>query len=118
MTELQRAFFEDLAVIEDQAKGSVREVLAGPEIPVWVEAVDAVATLRAVLTTRDQVDAMAAFVQERVHTALHLALVAIDGASAGAAIGRVYLTDEHGRSLSDDLAQDYVEYLLDTGRMT
>lgn len=118
MTELQRAFFEDLAGIEDGAMGSVREVLASAEIPIWVESEDAVMTLRAALTTPDQVDAMAAFVKERVHTAIDLVLVAIDGGLASADIGRVYLTDEHGRSLGDGLPQAYGEHLLDTGRMT
>jgi hypothetical protein len=118
MTELQRAFFEDLAQVEDAAMANAREALSGPEVPAWVESEDAVATLRASLKSRDQVDAMATFVRDMVHEAVHSVLVAIDGGSASAEVGRVHLADERGASLGDALHEYYVDYLLDTGRMS
>ena len=44
--------------------------------------------------------------------------VAIDGGSASAKVGRVHLADERGRPLSDALHEEYVDYLLETGRMS
>jgi hypothetical protein len=118
MTELQRAFFEDLAQIEDAAMGNAREALSGPEVPAWVENEAAVATLRATLRSRDQVDALATFVKEMVHEAVHSVLVAIDGGSASAEVGRVELVNEAGVPLGDALHELYVDYLLETGRMS
>jgi hypothetical protein len=114
---ITRAFFEDLARIEDGAISGAREALSGPEVPVWVASEGAVATLRAALTSRDQVDAMATFVRDMVRVALHSVLVAIDGGAASAEVGRLELVDERGKSLGEALHEDYVGYLMDTGRM-
>ena len=116
--ELRRAFFEDLARIEDEALGDAREALSGPSVPDWVESEAAVTTLRAALTSRDQVDAMATFVKDMVHEAVHSVLVAIDGGSASAEVGRVQLVSENGVPLGDALHEMYVDYLLETGRMS
>jgi hypothetical protein len=59
---------------------------------------------------------MATFVKDMVHEAVHSVLVAIDGGSASAEIGRVQLVSETGVPLGDALHEMYVDYLLETGR--
>ena len=116
--DLRRALFEDLAQVEDSAMASAREALSGSDVPDWVESEGAVRTLRAALTSRGQIDAMATFVKEMVHQAVHSVLVAIDGGSASAEVGRVQLVSETGVPLGDALHEMYVDYLLETGRMS
>ena len=116
--DLLRALFEDLASNQDGVADTVREAITSPSLPSWVEDTEAVLTLRRCLTEPEQVDALARFVRDMVHTAQHSALVAIDGGSASAEVGRLHLTDEHGRTLDGALHELYVDYLFDTGRMT
>ncbi|GAA0808500.1 hypothetical protein [Spirilliplanes yamanashiensis] len=116
--ELMRAFFEDLASDRDGVANTVREAISSPNLPIWVDDTEAVLTLRRCLTSPEQVDALARFVREMVCTAQHSALVAIDGGSASAEVGRLQLTDDHGHPLDGALHELYIGYLFDTGRMT
>jgi hypothetical protein len=115
---LRRAVFEDLASTEDDASASARSALRDAKIPDWVSGRKAVAILRRSLRSDAQAEALAVFVRELVHSALHSALVTIDGGSASAEVGRVRLVDLRGRSLGDDLHSLYVDYLFDTGRLS
>jgi hypothetical protein len=116
--QLLRAFFEDLAKSEERAADGAREVLSSANIPAWVDSEAAVRVLREALSTPDQIQALATFVQEMVHVSLHSALVSIDSGSASAAVGQLDLVDAQGTSLGDALHERYVDFLLDTGRMT
>lgn len=113
---LRRAFLEDLAAARDWATKSARDSLRG-EFPVWSEHPAAFELLRSKLTSHEDADAFAAAVQDFVHIALHSVLVAVDGGSASAEVGRVRLVDVEGRSLGDGLHELFVEHLFETGRM-
>jgi hypothetical protein len=118
MTEqLRRAFFEDLAVTEQQTAEAVREAMTSENVPIWVESAEAVTVLRGVLSRPAQVEAMATLAVELVHIALHSALVAIDGGSASAEVGNLYLVGADGRSIGEALHEDYVDHLLETGQL-
>jgi hypothetical protein len=115
-SNLVRAFFEDLAVVEDAVPGQVRQALTDPAVPVWVGNREAVERLRALVTTPDALDALAAFAGDLVHIAVHSVLVAIDGGTASAEIGVVQLVDEVGESFPEGLHEHYVDHLFATGR--
>lgn len=83
----------------------------------WVNSVEALGLLRASLHTSEQVAAFAATVELFVHNALHSALVTLDGGSASAEVGRVYLVDEDGAHAPDGLHEFFVDHLFDSGRL-
>lgn len=114
--DVLRAVFEDLAVTRDHAAKSAASVLSG-EIPMWVNNVEALELLRAALHTPEQVAAFAATVELLVDTALHSVLVTLDGGSASAEVGRVYLVDEDGAHAPDGLHEFFVDHLFDSGRL-
>lgn len=114
--DLRRAFFEDLAVIRDYARSSAQEALAGSR-PASASTESAFELLRSKLTSAEEVEAFAAAVEDFVDVALHSALVAIDGGTASAEVGRVQLVDEAGESLGEGLHELFVDHLFDTGRM-
>jgi len=41
----------------------------------------------------------------------------MDGGTALAEKGRLYVVDEHGRRIGEGLHEDFVRYLMDTGRL-
>ena len=47
----------------------------------------------------------------------HSFLVALDGGTALAEKGRLYVVDEHGSRVGEGLHDDFVGYLIDTGRL-
>ena len=83
----------------------------------WTDHPEAFERLRSKLRSSEDVEAFSTAVRELVHVALHSALVAIDGGSSSAEVGRVHLVDAHGNSLGDGLHELFVTYLFDTGRM-
>lgn len=115
---LLRAFFEDLAKSEERAESAAREAVASPGLPAWVENHQAVEVLRGTLPTSEHFDALANFVREVVHSALHSALVLIDGGSESAEVGQLNLVDGEGASADGALHEKYVDYLFETSRMT
>jgi hypothetical protein len=115
---LRNALFEDLALAEDEARTSTISALTDAEIPGWVDDPEAIAVLRSSLRSQRHVVALSAFVQEMVHSALHSALVSIDGGSASAEVGRIRMVDESGDSLGEGLHELYVDYLFETSRMS
>src|SRR3954447_13393553 len=83
MTNEQRAFFEDLAQSVDSATNSVGEALAG-RVPAGLEQLTP-----ELATLADQLDevgrsAVVSIVRDAVTTALHSAMVTIDGGSSSA----------------------------------
>jgi hypothetical protein len=115
---LRNALFEDLALAEDEARSGTLATFTDTEMPVWVTDRKAVAALRNALRSRKQVDALCTFVGEMVHSALHSALVSIDGGSASAEVGRVRMVDERGVTLGEGLHELFIDYLFETGRLT
>jgi hypothetical protein len=115
---LRNALFEDLARAEDEARSGTLATLTDTEIPVWVADREAVTVLRNALRSRKQIDALRAFVDEMVHSALHSALVSIDGGSASAEVGRIRIVDESGNTLGEGLHELFIDYLFETGRMS
>jgi hypothetical protein len=112
------AFFEDLARAQDHAGESLLKLLRDPDLPIWVENVDAATVLRQSVEDAATREALVAVVQELVATAIHSILVSIDGGAASADVGLVSLVDaQTGRSLGEDLHSGFVGYLLDTGRI-
>ncbi len=97
-------FFEDFASSVDSTRHGVCEVMTASELPIWVNDARAAEFLRSVLRDPEDVEKLAEFVVGFVTTALHSALVTIDGGSASAAVGRVELVDEAGESLGGWLA--------------
>lgn len=114
---LLHAFFEDLAKSEERAERAALEVVASPEIPIWVENHQAAEVLRGALSAPEHLEALATLVREVVHSALHSALVSIDGGSESAEVGQLDLVDAQGARLGDALHERYVDYLFETGRM-
>ena len=109
------AFLEDLAVIRDHARTSAIDSFTG-DIPVWPENIAAFERLRSKFDS-DDVAAVAAVIEDFVQVALHSVLVAIDGGTASAEVGRVHLVDAAGESLGEGLHELFVDHLFETGRM-
>jgi hypothetical protein len=117
MSDLLRAFFEDLARAEDDVGDSARALLTEDEVPVWVTDVAAAGLLREALSSPEQVEAFSRTVEDLAHIALHSALVAIDGGSPSAEVGRVQLVAEQGGPLATSLHEEFVDHLFATGRL-
>jgi uncharacterized protein (DUF2267 family) len=113
---LRQAFFRDLAGVRDHAAAKAREALAD-DPAAWTAVPAAFERLRSKLDSPEDAQAFAAAVEEFVDVVLHSVLVAIDGGSASAEVGRVWLVDEAGESLGEGLHELFVDYLFDTGRM-
>jgi hypothetical protein len=113
-----RAFFDNLAQVEDDALEASREVLLAEAVPAWCPHPEAVALLRETLTSPEQIEGLSTFVKDVVHVALHSVLVMIDGGASSAAAGRVHLCDENGASIGEGLHEAYVDYLFETGKMS
>jgi hypothetical protein len=114
-TELLKAFFGDLAAVHAWTAGGVQELFGSDELPLWVGDRDrpALDRLRAAIKQAEcQADLLAA-VQLFVYIALHSVLVTIDGGSASAEVGRIYLVDETGQSLGEGLHELFVDYLYE-----
>jgi len=114
--ELRSAFLEDLAVVRDDAARHAREALTS-ERSMRVEQSGVFHRLSSVLDSPEDIEAFALAVQEVVHVALHSTLVAIDGGSASAEVGRVWLVGEDGQSLGEGLHELFIDHLFGTGRM-
>ncbi|QSB13766.1 hypothetical protein JQS43_19700 [Natronosporangium hydrolyticum] len=112
------AFFEDLAKSEEQAENAAIEIVTSPEVPTWVENHQVVNVLRGALSEPEHFEALAKVVRELVHSALHSALVSLDGGAESAEVGQLDLVDNEGASLGGSLHEKYVDYLFETGRMT
>jgi hypothetical protein len=113
---LRQAFFEDLAQTEECAKEAAREVLTAQETPIWASDLAGVGVLRSTIRDSTLVEAAVSLVGEIAHIALHSALVAIDGGSSSAEVGRLLLVDTEGEPLGDGLHELFVDYLFETGR--
>lgn len=113
---LLSAFFEDLARIEDQSAHYAEALVRDTEVPVWLTDQRAADRLRQRLAADGDVDALKSVIKELVHVAIHSVLVAIDGGSSSAEVGRVHLADDAGASLGEGLHEAYVEYLFATDR--
>lgn len=113
---LLKAFFEDLAVIRDSAWVSAQAALLD-DGNMWVSDIAAFERLRSTLRSDEDVESFTTAIEEFVHIAIHSVLVAIDGGSASAEVGRVQLVDENAESLGDGLHELFVDYLFETGRM-
>jgi len=111
-------FFEDLAMTVDSARAAVREAVSADDMPIWVDDPRPVDFLRSVIHDSEGIDALVEFVSGRVISALHSALVTIDGGSASAEVGRIALVDDKGESLGEGLHELFIGYLFDTGRLT
>jgi hypothetical protein len=117
MSDVLRAFFEDLAREVDRATRSAREAMLRNDGPAWAEDPRPFNVLREKLRSEDEIDAFASAARDFVYVALHSTLVAIDGGSASAEVGRVWLVDEGGRRLGEGLHESFFDYLFETGRM-
>lgn len=111
--------FEDIAVSMDSWVVAASEALIKPEPDlVWVEEPELYQRLQRTLATAgvDANDLRKVFAECLRGFAVSI-LTSVDGGTALAEKGRVYLVDEDGDRLGEGLHDDFVSHLLDTGRL-
>src|SRR5687767_2569157 len=118
MTNEQRAFFKDLARSLDGAVDDVRDALAGA-VPDGSE--DLAAEFAVLAGQLDDLgrSAVVSIVRDAVTTALHSAMVAIDGGSSSAetvVLELVKADDGEPLAPSGGYHELFVEHLFETGR--
>jgi hypothetical protein len=115
---IERAdIFEDIAVALQSWAATASKAITDNRTDLnWVEDEVPYRRLQQVLGTTDE-----GFVRDVLSECLRGFAVSIlsvlDGATASAEKGRVYLIDESGRKVGEALHSDFVGYLMDTGRL-
>ena len=110
--------FEDIAVSLDFWTDAAASALTKPDVDLlWVEEQEPYQRLRKTLADagvgRDDVQKVFAECLRGIAISI---LSVVDGGTALAEKGRVYLVDRDGNSMGEGLHDDFVSYLLETGR--
>lgn len=112
-------FFKDLSVALDYwTRLSVDAMRDGSSVLAWSEcrsSYDAMSEALARTGVKDE--DIQAVMSECFRGLLVNVLSIVDGASAMAEKGRVYLVDEEGEHLGEGLHQSFVDYLFDSGKL-
>jgi hypothetical protein len=112
--------FEDMAIaLESWASASTEAITRQNADLQWVETDEPYRKMQAVLAERG-VDALAVkkIFSECLRGFAVSVLTAFDGGTALSEKGRIYLVDEQSVKLGEGLHDDFVAYLLKTGRLT
>lgn len=112
--------FEDLAGALDYWTALASEALTNRDTKLdWVEDDVPYREIQNAFATAGVSDATVAKVLSECLRGYCVSLLtALDGGTALADKGRIYLIDERGNHLGEGLHDDFVGYLMDTGRLT
>lgn len=115
----RNAFFEDLAnAMDSWVKESVDAVVNEKADLLWTDREDCFKRLQEIFSENDAEKTDVEQVFSECFRGLAVSFLTIlDGGTALADTGRLYLVDEEGRSLGEGLHDDFVTYLLETGRL-
>lgn len=110
-------FLEDVAVALDTWARTATEATTDPKADLlWAESERPYRELQEVLRGIDKGTVREVFAECLRGFAVSL-LTVLDGGSSLAGKGRLYLVDERGQRLGEGLHNDFVGYLMDTGRL-
>lgn len=111
--------FEDMARALEAWSTAASEALTDPQSDlVWVEDEKPYREIQHALVAAGVArETLAKVLSECFRGLGHSFLVALDGGTALAEKGRLYVVDEHGRRVGEGLHDDFVGYLIDTGRL-
>lgn len=113
----RKDFFEDIAVALDTWAQTATDATTNPEADLlWVENEGPYRGLQDALSGIDESVIREVFAECLRGFAVSL-LTGLDGGSALAEKGRLYLVDERGQRLGEGLHNDFVGHLMDTGRL-
>ena len=112
-------FFEDLSVEMDWWVNTMSGSLVNPLADLtWVSNEDVFRAIQRALAGTDvKPDYVETALRECLHGFANSILTAIDGGTALAEKGRVYLLDEDGNCLGEGLHEDFGLHLMETGRL-
>lgn len=112
-------FFEDLAAALDSWVASALSALTQPDGDLeWVDSKLSFARLREVLLANsiDETDLSPVF-SECLRGFANSFLTILDGGTQLAEHGRVYVVDEDNNRLGEGLHEEFISYLIDSGRL-
>lgn len=113
-------FFEDLALAMEAWTATASKALTNQEADlIWVESEEPYRTMRDALTQEGVSEHTVAEVLSECFRGFAVSfLTALDGGTALSEKGRLYLVDERGNRVgSDDLHDDFIGHLFQTGRV-
>lgn len=119
MSATKSDFFEDIAVAMDSWVEATSGALSKPNADlVWVEDEAPYRNIQQMLAgNRAADDDLKQVLAECLRGFAVSILTALDGGTALAEKGRLYLVDADGHKLGEGLHGDFVNHLLDTGRL-
>jgi hypothetical protein len=119
MTVTKLDLFEDVAVAMESWTDAASDALTGPEADLnWAEEQEPYRRIQRALAQSDvHPDDVRTVLAECLRGFAVSMLTALDGGTALSEKGRIYLVDKDGGKLGEGLHDDFVGYLLDTGRL-
>ena len=111
--------FEDIAIAMEWWVTEVSSALTVSNAPIdWVEAQEPYKRLQSVLagSSTSREDVQSVFRESLLGFAVSF-LTVLDGGTASAEKGRMYLVDAAGQHLGEGLHDDFVSYLMESGRL-
>lgn len=115
----QTDFFEDIAISMEHRTKVVSIALTNPHAELeWVEEQEPYRRIQHALENSGvAIEDVAKVVSECLRGFSVTLLTALDGGTALAEKGRLYVVDKEGTRLGEGLHDDFVGHLLDTGRL-
>jgi hypothetical protein len=119
MSVTKSDFLEDIAVAMESWTDAASKALTDPAVDlVWVEEQEPYRMVQHALANSGvEVDHLKRVFAECLRGFAISVLTALDVGTALAENGRIYLVDEGGKRLGEDLHDDFVSHLLDSGRL-
>jgi hypothetical protein len=112
--------FEDIAIAIESWASAASEAMTSPDANLqWVDAEEPYKAIQQALEKGGVSTAVAKAVLSECFRGFAVSILStLDGATALAEKGRVYLVDDRGRRFVGGLHDDFVSYLLESGRLT
>ena len=115
----KKDLFEDMATTLDSWSAASTSALANPDADLtWADQENAFIRLRTVLLEAGVCETEIANVLSECFRGIAVSFLAIlDGGTKLAEDGRVYVVDQDGNRLGEGLHDEFVSYLIESGRM-
>ena len=115
----KQAMFEDIAEAVDSWSSASASALARIDADTtWIDDQDSLTSLRTALLEAEVLESDVEKIMSECLRGLAVSFLTIfDGGTKLAECGRIYVVDENGDRLGEGLHDDFVSYLLDSGRM-
>ena len=116
--DTKQGLFEDLATIYDYWKSVSSESVSNSEANLkWADEPEAFLKLREVLNESNSMPEFEQVVSEVIQGVLHSTLVVFDGGTKLAEKTNLKIVDDDGQVLPRNLHEEFISYLLETGRL-